>query len=221
VARSEPRIAIVGPAGALAGEALTWLLTSSGNRVIGSFADVAELERARREGMLGPQAIIVAASDSAKASAIAIEARRVYPQLKILLLCATVSGAVVRCVIDQGVDGLVLHSDGAAEVAEALRHVLEGRSVMPAGWQGASLQQSGALGVLSAREREVLELAAAGLSNREIGERLIISANTVKFHLRTIYSRLGVRSRLHATQVLSLCAGDPVSAHSATPLPKS
>jgi DNA-binding NarL/FixJ family response regulator len=92
----------------------------------------------------------------------------------------------------------VLKSDTAEEAILALRHVLEGRAVMPVGWQAASLRLETPLAALSAREREVLDLAASGMSNKEIAERLTISVNTVKFHLRTIYSRLGVRNRVQA-----------------------
>ena len=73
---------------------------------------------------------------------------------------------------------------------------------MPAGWQAASGERSSALTALSAREREVLQLAAAGMSNKEIAEHLVISLNTVKFHLRSIYSRLGVSNRVQATQAV-------------------
>lgn len=51
---------------------------------------------------------------------------------------------------------------------------------------------------LSPREREVLRLAAAGLTNREIAERLGIAAETVKKHTASIYGKLGVRSRTEA-----------------------
>ena len=50
-------------------------------------------------------------------------------------------------------------------------------------------------------EREVLDLVTAGMSNEEVAKHLVISSNTVKFHLRTIYSRLGVHNRVEATRV--------------------
>ena len=51
---------------------------------------------------------------------------------------------------------------------------------------------------LSEREIEVLQLIAKGLSNREVGERLYLTINTVKAHSRTIFSKLGVSSRTQA-----------------------
>ena len=51
---------------------------------------------------------------------------------------------------------------------------------------------------LTARELEVLRLVAAGAENREIAERLFVSAETVKTHLATIYRKLGVAGRAHA-----------------------
>ena len=51
---------------------------------------------------------------------------------------------------------------------------------------------------LSSRETEIVNLLARGMFNREIGERLFISENTVKFHLKNIYAKLGVKSRSQA-----------------------
>jgi ATP/maltotriose-dependent transcriptional regulator MalT len=51
---------------------------------------------------------------------------------------------------------------------------------------------------ITAREQEVLRLLAQGLSNQEISQRLVITANTVKSHLRRIYLKLEVRNRAQA-----------------------
>ncbi len=54
--------------------------------------------------------------------------------------------------------------------------------------------------VLSERELETLKLVLAGQSNKEIGEKLFISVNTVKFHLKNIYEKIGVANRKEALQ---------------------
>lgn len=51
---------------------------------------------------------------------------------------------------------------------------------------------------LSCREKEMLKSLFNGISNREIAGRLFVSENTVKFHLKNIYSKLGVGNRLQA-----------------------
>lgn len=203
MAAVEAGIAIVGGAGAVVTDALTWLLTESGSRVVGSYLDFATLEAALRDGAQAPDVAVVDAEDPG-AGPLAVSAlRHAYPDLKILLLCEVVSPALVGCVIDEHVDGVVLKDDAPAEMIVALRHVLEGRAVMPRGWHKASLEREAVVRVLSTREREVLELAAAGLSNKEIAERLVISINTVKFHLRGIYCSLGVHNRVQASRAMS------------------
>jgi DNA-binding CsgD family transcriptional regulator len=53
---------------------------------------------------------------------------------------------------------------------------------------------------ITRREHEILQLIAAGLSNREIGERVFISENTVKTHSSRLFEKLSVRRRMQAVQ---------------------
>jgi DNA-binding NarL/FixJ family response regulator len=186
------------------------MLTKSGNRVAGAFPAVHGLAAVSPPGEPKLQAVILDADGLAAGPAAVAEIRRTYPEVKILLLCGAVSPEVIRCAIDERVEGVVLKSDTAEEVILALRHVLEGRAVMPVGWQAASVEPrpDAQLAALSLREREVLDLAARGLRNDEIATRLTISANTVKFHLRAIYSRLGVHNRVQAAHVAAHRQGD-------------
>jgi DNA-binding NarL/FixJ family response regulator len=208
VAAPEPRIAIVGGAGALATEALAWMLTKSGNRVVGAYPNYRELRTVARVSELNLQAAIVYTDDLETGPEAVAEIKRAHPELKILLLCEVATPAVVRCAIDEQAEGVVLTSDTVEEMILALRHVLEGRAVMPVGWQAASIQEDAPLAALSEREREILDLLTSGMSNKEIAAHLTISSNTVKFHLRTIYSKLGVRNRVQAMQAVGGTAAE-------------
>ena len=64
----------------------------------------------------------------------------------------------------------------------------------------ADLAKVSALGI-TPRELEILELIAAGLSNREIGERVHVSENTVKTHSSRIFAKLGAQRRTQAVQL--------------------
>ncbi len=197
----------MGTAGTLTADALAWVLDRSGNTVVGAYPDASGLElalSAQSAEARAPRAVIVDGDSPEDGLAAAERIRSSHPELKIILLCELLSSAVVRCAMRTRTEGVVLKSDGIDELALAVRNVLEGRSVMPAGWHARSLdaEMDARLATLSEREREVLELAASGLSNKEIAERLVISLNTVKFHLRTIYTRLGVRNRVQAAQAL-------------------
>jgi ATP/maltotriose-dependent transcriptional regulator MalT len=71
------------------------------------------------------------------------------------------------------------------------------RRAWRAGWSAGSVRRGGA-GPLTQREIEVLELVAAGNSNRETAVRLFISEATVKSHLLNLYLKLGVNDRAAA-----------------------
>ena len=55
---------------------------------------------------------------------------------------------------------------------------------------------------LTAREREIAGLVAAGRTNREVAEQLVLSTRTIEAHLRSIYAKLGVRSRTELAHAL-------------------
>lgn len=83
---------------------------------------------------------------------------------------------------------------GAAPLAEAIRLLgRRARLVLPG--------TRTAIGVLTEREDEVLRLVAKGLTNRQVGERLFISAKTVSVHMSNLLSKLGVSGRAEAVSV--------------------
>jgi two-component system, NarL family, response regulator DesR len=89
-----------------------------------------------------------------------------------------------------------------ADAVQVLQHVAQGRTSFPPTLLERLSERPETHG-LSMRQLEVLEELAKGRSNDEIARRLFISTNTVKFHLRAIYERLGVHNRVEAAQLLA------------------
>jgi DNA-binding NarL/FixJ family response regulator len=58
-------------------------------------------------------------------------------------------------------------------------------------------------GPLTVREREIAELITAGRTNREVAEQLVLSTRTIEAHVRNIYGKLGVRSRVELARVIA------------------
>jgi DNA-binding NarL/FixJ family response regulator len=126
------------------------------------------------------------------------------PDVDIVLLAETADPELVRFVLDNSLAGLLLTDASSSDMAASLGQVAHGHSILPRGWRCAlSSNRDDPLDLLSARQLEVLTLLEAGCSYEEIGSRLFISPNTVKFHVRSIFLRLGVRNRMEAVRLLS------------------
>ncbi|HEY64650.1 MAG TPA: response regulator transcription factor [Caldilineae bacterium] len=130
----------------------------------------------------------------------------------VLILSAYDDDPFVLAALEAGANGYVLKTAEADEIASAVRAVYRGQSALdPVVAQKlmAHLAGKSHLGEpveqLTPREREVLELAARGLTNRGIGRALGISDRTVQGHLANIYAKLEVGSRTEAvTKALQL-----------------
>jgi DNA-binding NarL/FixJ family response regulator len=118
--------------------------------------------------------------------------RAVSPATKVLLISGAgrMSAAAARAA---GASGFVSKDWDANDVASAVRMVGHGMTLFsPKAEQPSPL--------LSVREREVLDLIAAGSTNREIAEQLYLSPHTVKEHTSALYRKLGARNRAEAVQ---------------------
>jgi DNA-binding NarL/FixJ family response regulator len=131
--------------------------------------------------------------------------RTAAPGVRVVVVADEVDEALSVAARDGDLDGVVLASARGAELVAAVTQVGAGHAVFPAGWlrQVRESAQSSPLAQLSPRQREVLELVALGMDNDQIATRLYISRNTVKFHVRTIYRRLGVHNRVEAARALA------------------
>jgi len=123
------------------------------------------------------------------------------PEVRIVVLADTLEARLVDLVASGHADAMLPKTEASGRAAvQAVRDVLAGRRVL-AGWSARSAP-AGETGLerLSARQREVLRLVVAGYSNAQIAAELVISVNTVKFHVRTIFRELGVRTRVDAAR---------------------
>jgi len=114
-----------------------------------------------------------------------------------------------------GASGFVLKDDPAEQLIAAVRTVAAGNALLSPAITKRVIRQftritrsapPKELGELTDREREILRLIAAGLSNAEIGRELHISETTVKTHVTHILQKLGLRDRVQAV-VLAYKAG--------------
>ena len=120
---------------------------------------------------------------------------------KVLVLTAYKDGETLRSVWDAGADGLSFKTEPPERTIAAIREVHAGRLVFPQAarrWMAKSRDRAEARSELTAREREVWELVAEGLTNRQIAERLEVGENTVKFHMQNLFLKLDVSNRTEA-----------------------
>ncbi|TBU89516.1 DNA-binding response regulator [Stutzerimonas kirkiae] len=136
------------------------------------------------------------------------ELRAADPGLSVLVISAWSTQATIIAAIQAGATGYVLKERDDLEVSLSIRSVLCGGAPIDpfiahhilrhVPTQAQARVVESATAELSAREREILDLVAQGLTNREIAERLTISRYTVECHIKHIYRKLAVPSRTRA-----------------------
>jgi DNA-binding NarL/FixJ family response regulator len=127
------------------------------------------------------------------------------PAPKVVIVTMIEDPREVRELMDVGASAYIVKSASAAHLVAAVRAAIvdpQSKNVvvgMPLGMLEEA--QEGSEGVLSARELEILLLAARGLSNRQIASGLHLAEDTVKRHLTNTYHKMGVSSRSEATRM--------------------
>jgi DNA-binding NarL/FixJ family response regulator len=131
-----------------------------------------------------------------------------HPDTKTLVLTTFADDAYISRALGEGAAGFVLKTGDPQEIISGVRAVASGAAYLSplvarrvVDQLATTRPRQGAkqrIEVLTAREREVLGLVGAGLSNAEIAARIHVVEGTVKVYVSTIFRQLGVRNRVQA-----------------------
>jgi len=126
-----------------------------------------------------------------------IAIRSEFPDARIIVLTTYAGDALCKRAMRAGAQAYILKSNVRKDLLDTIRAVRAGKKVLHAE-VAAELATYAADDALSERELEVLSLIAAGNSNKLVADQLAISEDTVKGHVKSILSKLGVNDRTHA-----------------------
>jgi two-component system NarL family response regulator len=119
---------------------------------------------------------------------------------RVIVMTTYESEEDIRRALKAGAKGYLVKGTAPQQIRESVRRVAAGESLLPANI-AAKLAESMAHPELSERERQVLQYMANGRSNKEIGQVLYISENTVKAHVKSILTKLDAMGRTEAIAI--------------------
>ena len=129
-----------------------------------------------------------------------IAIRSEFPEARIIMLTTFNGDMDIQRALKAGAYGYVLKSTPRRELLEAIRKVHSGKKTVPPEVAAQLAEHMGG-GVLSEREIGVLRQIAGGNRNKDIADRLFISEETVKVHIKHIMEKLGASDRTQAMAI--------------------
>lgn len=122
------------------------------------------------------------------------------PKTHVVILTTYATSTEILTALDAGASGALSKDTSNADLIAALHDILDGRQVLSPDIRDLMLASDSA-DTLTPRQHEILGYLAKGLSNRDIASLLDISEDGVKFHLRSLFSKLGAATRTEAVAI--------------------
>jgi DNA-binding NarL/FixJ family response regulator len=134
------------------------------------------------------------------------ELKRLRSEAKVVVLTAAAEDTMLVNATEAGCAGFLLKTSPLEELVTAVRTAAAGEMLVSTELLARLLSRmrgdrGGHAADLTAREREILQLIAEGLTNAAIARRLFISVNTVRNHVQSLLAKLGAHSKLEALSV--------------------
>jgi DNA-binding NarL/FixJ family response regulator len=177
-------------------ERICAVLTEGGHEVSRRVVDPSELARGPEER---PSDVLVigARRPTGQMLAETKELRADRDEVKIVLVCERSGAADVRRALESGIDGIVLTEALEDALADVVSVVCAGQLSVPS--QG---REGIAPPVLTTREKQLLGLVLMQMTNAQIAAKLFLAESTVKSHLSSAFTKLGVSSRNEAVRLI-------------------
>jgi DNA-binding NarL/FixJ family response regulator len=183
------------------------LLRRSGLHVVGTADDAEQAEQLilRRKPDV---AVVDLALPGENGAALTRRLLALEPDLRIILYTGSGDEAELLDGLDAGAAGFALKSGDPEELQEAIRIVAEGGEYLDPRLTPLLVRKgNGKTRVLSPREREILGLLSQGLNGEDAAEKLFLSPETIRTHVRNAMSKLNASTRVHAV-ALALQRGE-------------
>jgi len=123
------------------------------------------------------------------------------PEIAVLIFTAYSERSLLARGLESGAKGYILKEAPHETLVRAIEKVAGGESFIDPALMPAFLSGKDREDMLTSREREILQLLADGMSNADVAQRLFISQETVKSHVRHILAKLEADTRTHAVAI--------------------
>jgi DNA-binding NarL/FixJ family response regulator len=181
------------------------LLVAADHRVIGQAGDGDAAVKAAFE--LKPDLVLMDIQMPGLSGLDALEQiKQNSPLTRVVMLTVSDDDENILTAMERGADGYLLKDLNSREFLECIRGLEQGSLAVTrktatqliSRYQNLLRQEGGEKELLSGREVQVLELVGEGMSTSDIAQKLYISENTVKYHVRNILQKLGAHNRAEA-----------------------